>query len=103
MARAALGKDTDPNDSEPPELAFHYPLAYVLRTWQNFKEHGIFPNGKGYDDQDPDLLADWDVCWYYYNEYLEALTADADDPHYTERDIQPAANAPNWLDQMGKG
>lgn len=103
MARAALGKEVDSSESEPPELAFHYPLAYVLKTWQHFKEHGIFPNGLGYDDQDPELMADWDVCWWYYNDYIDALSASEDDPHYTEQELQPAPNAPNWLDQMGKG
>lgn len=103
MARASLGREIEPDNSDPPELAFYYPLAYVLRTWQNFKEHGIYPNGKGYDDQDPDLMADWDVCWHYYNEYVEALTADDDHPHETERDVQPVGNAPNWMNAMGKG
>lgn len=106
MARAALGKDLIHDDEdEPPDVAFHYPLPYVLRSWQNFKEHGIYPNGRGYDDQDPDLMADWDVCWWYYNDFVEALTADDDDPpHTTERDITlPTGNVPNWQERMGKG
>lgn len=104
MARAALGKEPETDNSEPPELAFYHPMAYVLRTWQNFKQFGIYPNGKGYDDQDPDLMADFDVCWWYYSDFVDALTADeGDTPHTTEREIEPVGNAPNWLDQMGKG
>jgi hypothetical protein len=104
MARAALGKDIAQDASDQPELAFHYPLPYVLRTWQHLKEHGIYPNGKGYDDQDPELMADYDVCWWYYGDFVEALTADdGEAPHTTEREIEPTHNAPNWLDQMGKG
>lgn len=106
MARVACLKDPipDPDAPEPPELAFYYPLSYVLRTWQNFKEHGIYPNGLGYDDQSPELMADWDVCWHYYGDFVDALTADDDDPpHMTERPVQPTGNAPNWLEQMGKG
>jgi hypothetical protein len=104
MARAALGKDLARDDSEPPEMAFYFPLAYVLRTWQNFKEHGIFPNGRGYDDQDPDLLADWDVVWWYYNHDIDALTADPDDPAPPlERDIVPDAGAKDWRETLGRG
>ena len=104
MARAALGKDIPGDDDQPPVLAFYYPLGYVLRTWQQNREHGTYPNGKPYDDQDPELIADWDVCYWYYNDFIDALTdADDDEPHETERDVQSVVNAPNWLDQMGRG
>lgn len=105
MARAALGKEVKRDDSEPPEVAFYYPLTYALKTWQNFKEHGIYPNGRGYDDQDPDLMADWDVLWWYYNHNIDLLTADDDDtpPPRVERDITPEPSARDWRETLGRG
>lgn len=105
MARAGLGKDIARDDDEPPELAFYYPLAYVLRTWQNFKEHGIYPNGRGYDDQDPDLMSDWDVVWWYYNRDVDLLIADDDDKPQLpkERDIEYESGAKDWRETLGKG
>lgn len=106
MARIACLKEIEPDKSEQPELAFYFPLAYVLRTWQNFKEHGIYPNGLGYDDQDPDLMTDWDVVWWFYNHNIDALTDDdGDKPPKPplEREITFEPGAKDWRETLGKG
>jgi hypothetical protein len=105
MARLALGQDVTREDDEQPELAFYHPLAYVLRTWQNFKEHGIYPNGLGYDDQDPDLMADWDVVWWFYNHAIDDLSDDDDGTPKPpqEREIEYSPGAKDWRETLGKG
>lgn len=51
------GHDTYDIDNE--DFGFNYPVDYVIRTWQVYLNMRILPRFGGYDDQDEQLMNDW--------------------------------------------
>lgn len=56
--RPYIGEDEDEVFEET--FSPHYPIAYILKTWFEHKEYGLYPRAGGYDDQDDLLMQDWD-------------------------------------------
>lgn len=46
---------------EDTDFGLNYPVSYALETWHNWRNHGVYPEAGGYNDQDEALIADWSV------------------------------------------
>lgn len=70
------------------EIALHYPLDYVTRTWYEHRNRGTYPRAGGYDDQDAQLMDDWHVfdmrLMYKRGELEEQTRTDPDYPDPSE-------------------
>jgi hypothetical protein len=67
MARLIAAEKGEPYKDEletPPKL--NHEVNYAIRTWLDHRKHGIYPRAGGYDDQDPDLMADWHTLNLYH-------------------------------------
>ena len=68
MVQADTGKLESDIDLMEPEYGLYYPLWYVIRTWQEKREHGILPEPGGLNDQDWRLVDhDWPKVGERYN------------------------------------
>lgn len=58
MIRAEKG-ESDKRDADGEQPGLYYPLGYVFDTWLEHRDHGLYPQTGGYDDQDWRLMRDW--------------------------------------------
>lgn len=61
IARRELGQPPRTTPEEPAPDGLYYPAPYVLETFDLWyrSDFQTYPNGKAYDEQDPQLLADY--------------------------------------------
>lgn len=55
--RAQSGKSVDADEVD--DFGLYFPLDYALDTWIEHDEHGLYPEAGGYNDQDAQLMKDW--------------------------------------------
>lgn len=60
-------------EEEPEYVPTRYPRNYVLNARFMWNKHGLFPNGKCYDDQDPALIDDIERLNARYNYHVGRL------------------------------
>lgn len=65
MEKGKLNGEDDDIDDAP---GLYYPLGYVFDTWLEHRDHGLYPQRGGYDDQDWRLMRDWRTLDRRYNE-----------------------------------
>jgi len=58
--RPFIGDDTQDDEAFDETFQPHYPLPYILKTWYEYKEKGLYPRAGAYDDQDELLMQDWE-------------------------------------------
>lgn len=68
MASAESGKPKAPSSADLDGL--NYPFEYVFPRWRDNRDFGVYPDGKGRDDQPQDLLDDFDVLSKRYSYHL---------------------------------
>jgi hypothetical protein len=65
---------TDESDIEPDAFVpTSYPLKYALNARFMWNKHGLFPNGRCYDEQDPALIDDIERLNRRYNYHVDRL------------------------------
>jgi hypothetical protein len=68
MARAEAGEPDKPDMVELDGL--NYPDEYLFPRWQDYRKHGVYPDGRGRDDQPQALLDDFANLDRRYNYHL---------------------------------
>ena len=79
----------EPEEPEEPELDFglYYPLAYVITTWNEHRQHNNLPRAGGWNDQDPRLVEhDWRVIGERYGYLYQTFDNWKFDPPLTRSD-----------------
>lgn len=92
------GKDID-NPTDDVNRGLYYPLDYAIDTWRNFRDHGVYPEPGGYNDQDYDLMQDWKFINERYNR--QAMLNRGDQLEQDPLEVIPKSkrqNARNWKD-----
>lgn len=77
------GKELD-EPIDDIDAGLHYPIDYALTTWRHFRDHGVYPEPGGYNDQDAALMADWSFLNTRYS--LQAAGSRADALHAFAKD-----------------
>lgn len=81
LARYTLGYDVEPTTAPPKDYQFHYPRWYVLKTWHQYRNHGVLPEAGGWNDQPARLVNDdWGYLNWCYTYAMEQVRGEEDGP-----------------------
>lgn len=71
LIHAEKGNASERDEVEADAYArLYYPLGYVFDTWLEHRDHGLYPQTGGYDDQDWRLMRDWRTLDRRYSDHV---------------------------------
>jgi len=95
IARSELGESEDPEDTDE-DTGFYYPIGYLLRTWEAYRQFGVLPDAGGINDQCPRW---WDDVQTMNRLYIAAIARIKSDKQMS--DLLDTSAAVSWTDYHG--